>query len=70
MEYKTVCSFSDYIVKIEELDETAELILFRGQTVRGNLLPSVCRESPSENTTEAEKDTLSELRRMGGGTDI
>ena len=66
MESKTVCSFSDYICEIEELDETSELILFRGQTVQGNLLPSVCRDHPSKNTTKSEKETLKELRRMGG----
>lgn len=65
MESKTVCSFSDYIYEIEELDETSELILFRGQAVQGNLLPSVCRSEPGKNTTQAEKETLNELRRMG-----
>ncbi len=66
MESKTVCSFSDYVYEIEELDETSELILFRGQSVQGNLLPSVCRETPSKNTTKYETQTLKELRRMGG----
>ncbi|WP_417884526.1 FRG domain-containing protein [Vibrio rumoiensis] len=66
MESKTVRSFSDYIYEIEELDETSELILFRGQSVQGNLLPSVCRETPTKNTTKSEKETLKELRRMGG----
>lgn len=65
MESKTVYSFSDYIYEIEELDESSELILFRGQAIQGNLLPSVCRDDPKDNTTKAEKETLSELRRMG-----
>ncbi|MDD2640509.1 MAG: FRG domain-containing protein [Arcobacteraceae bacterium] len=66
MESKTVCSFSDYIYEIEKLDETSELILFRGQAVKGNLLPNVCRDNPTKNTTKTEKETLKELRRMGG----
>jgi len=66
MESKTVCSFSDYIYAIEELDDTSELILFRGQPVQGKLLPSVCRETPTKNTIKSEKETLEELRRMGG----
>ncbi|MEZ8989841.1 FRG domain-containing protein [Vibrio breoganii] len=66
MESKTICSFSDYIYEIEDLDETSELILFRGQALEGNLLPSVCRDAPKQNTTQAEKDTLAELRRVGG----
>lgn len=65
MESKTVCSFSDYIYEIEALDENSELILFRGQAVKGNLLPSVCRDAPKKNTTKAERETLNELRRMG-----
>lgn len=65
MESKRICSFSDYIYEIEELDETSELILFRGQATEGNLLPSICRENPKINTTKAEKKTLIELRRMG-----
>jgi len=65
MESKTICSFSDYIYEIEDLDETSELVLFRGQATKGNLLPSVCRDNPKKNTTKAERDTLNELRRMG-----
>ena len=65
MEPKKVCSFSDYIYEIEELDESSELILFRGQAIEGKLLPSVCRDNPKINTTKAEKETLVELRRMG-----
>ena len=65
MESKTICSFSDYIYEIEDLDETSELILFRGQAVEGNLLPSVCRDNPKANTTKSEKEVLTELRRMG-----
>ena len=65
MESTTVSSFSDYICVVEELDESSELILFRGQAVQGNLLPNVCRDNPNINTTKAEKKTLNELRRMG-----
>lgn len=65
MESKTIDSFSDFILKIEELNEKSELILFRGQATKGNLLPSICRDKPEINTTEAEKETLNELRRMG-----
>lgn len=63
---KTIQGFSDYIGEIERLSGSSELILFRGQSVRGNLLPSVCRDNPKKNTTTAERETLQELRRMGG----
>ncbi|NQX98502.1 MAG: FRG domain-containing protein [Flavobacteriales bacterium] len=65
MESKTVLSFSDFIYEIEELDKSSELILFRGQSISGNLLPSICRENPTIDTTLVEKDTLRELRRRG-----
>ncbi|MEP4558545.1 FRG domain-containing protein [Cobetia amphilecti] len=66
METNKATSFSEYIHLIESLDNESELILFRGQPVKGNLLPSVCRENSKKDTTEAEKETLRELRRMGG----
>lgn len=65
MESKTVCSFSDFICEIEALDDSSDLILFRGQATKGNLLPSVCRDTPQKNTTKYEKESLIELRRMG-----
>ncbi|MCD1597241.1 FRG domain-containing protein [Rheinheimera aquimaris] len=65
MESKIIGSFSKYINEIENLDEGSELILFRGQAVQGNLLPSVCRDNPKINSTNSEQATLSELRRMG-----
>jgi len=65
MESKTVCSFSDYIYEIEDLNESTELILFRGQAEKGKLLPSICRENPKLNTTKSEKLVINELRRMG-----
>ncbi|WP_071601370.1 FRG domain-containing protein [Dickeya chrysanthemi] len=65
MESKKICSFSEYINAIENLDAPSQLILFRGQAVKGNLLPSICRSTPKVDSTGNEKEMLSELRRMG-----
>lgn len=65
MNTKRVKAFSDFIKEVELLSSDSELVLFRGQTTKGNLLPNVCRENPSINTTESEKEVLNELRRMG-----
>lgn len=61
----TASSFSEFIQKIESLNGTSELLLFRGQATQGNLLPSICRFAPQKNSTREEKKTLGELRRMG-----
>jgi hypothetical protein len=58
-------SFSEYIEKIESLNGSAELMLYRGQAVKGNLLPSIARDTPAINSTEEEKRILKKLRRMG-----
>ena len=65
MESKVVETFSEYIQEIENMDDGAELMLYRGQVTKGNLLPSICRDKPEVDTTQEEKEMLSELRRMG-----
>jgi hypothetical protein len=65
METSTVNTFSEFVDKVEGFDDGAEIILFRGQAVKGDLLPSVCRDTPEIDTTDVEKLALSELRRMG-----
>lgn len=66
MNSTTTSTFADFIQKIESLSGSSELLLFRGQATKGNLLPSVCRANPDRNSTTEEKRTLNELRRMGG----
>ncbi len=65
MKTKKVKAFSDFIKEVELLSSDSELVLFRGQTTKGNLLPNVCRDNPNIDTTESEKEVLNELRRMG-----
>ncbi|MDM9284594.1 FRG domain-containing protein [Providencia rettgeri] len=58
-------SFISFIENIERLSKSKNLVLFRGQSVKGNLLPGICRKNPEINTTNIEKNKLDELRRMG-----
>ncbi|MCF6455097.1 FRG domain-containing protein [Vibrio sp. MMG022] len=62
-----ILSLSDYIERIEFLDisDTQSNFLFRGQRVKGNLLPSVARNNPKLDTTELEKSQLTNLRLIG-----
>lgn len=65
MKTRTVTTFAEFVKEVESLSEDSELMLFRGQAKKGNLLPSIAREDPSYDSTEDEKELLKELRRMG-----
>jgi len=56
--------FSDYIKRVEV---TAGLdgyfMLFRGQDVDKELLPSICRENPKIDSTQREMETIDEFKR-------
>ncbi|HIF9437205.1 TPA: FRG domain-containing protein [Photobacterium damselae] len=62
-----ILSLSNYIERIEFLDisDTQSNFLFRGQSVKGNLLPSIARNNPKLDTTELEKSQLNNLRLIG-----
>ncbi|MYM59691.1 FRG domain-containing protein [Vibrio sp. OCN044] len=62
-----ILSLSDYIERIEFLDisDRQSNFLFRGQSVKGNLLPSIARNNPKLDTTELEKNQLTNLRLVG-----
>ena len=65
MKSKKVTNFAEFIQEVESLSENSELMLFRGQAKKGNLLPSIAREEPSHDSTAEEKGLIKELRRMG-----
>ncbi|MDE9442293.1 FRG domain-containing protein [Xenorhabdus bovienii] len=65
MKSQTVSSFSDFIHVVETLSTHSELMLFRGQCKKGNLLPSIARENPNVDSADVEKEMLEELKRMG-----
>jgi len=47
------------------MDLVAELVVFRGQPVKGNLLPTIARAKPADDTTRREKQTLEQLKLQG-----
>lgn len=77
MESKVTKSFLSFIEETEFFDllTSAKLVLFRGQGVRGSLLPGIARKDPQENTSKKEREVLAQLKLMGasmlnGGTDL
>jgi hypothetical protein len=51
--------------EIEFLDLLAHHVIFRGQGVRGNLIPSIARKDPTVNTAKTESEMLRQLRLQG-----
>jgi len=59
-------SFTEFVQEAENDDDwLASLVLFRGQAVKGNLLPSVARSKPHRDSTEVERKALEQLRFLG-----
>jgi hypothetical protein len=60
-----VKSLAEFFKRTDSYNLFAELVLFRGQSREGNLIPSVARKDPTVDTTEREKDVLEQLKLMG-----
>lgn len=73
---KAVDTLHDFLKRVELFDLSGETVLFRGQPVEGNLLPTIARKNPKQNTTDKEKLLLQQLRLQGAtllngaGTDL
>jgi hypothetical protein len=65
MDTETVNTLPEFITIIQEHSQQSNLLIFRGQPVQGNLLPSICRGEPEQDTTEIERDMIEEFQRMG-----
>jgi FRG domain len=63
---KQIAAFSDFVRETEALASRSSTVIFRGQGVRGNLVPRVARPNNRKNPVASEKRMLEELRRMGG----
>ena len=51
--------------EIFEVLSLSSLVIFRGQPVKGNLLPSIARVNQRKDTTNEEKELLEQLKLMG-----
>jgi hypothetical protein len=56
---------SEYIDEVNVSDIFYKHVVFRGQPVRGNLIPSIARTKPTVDSTAQEKELLRQLRLMG-----
>lgn len=57
--------FAGFIHYTEYFSLISELVIFRGQPVQGNLIPSIARKDKKRDTTEAERKVIGQLKLMG-----
>lgn len=65
MESIEIKDVPDFIDRVSFSDLVSGSTIFRGQSRKGKLLPGIARDDPKVNTTELEKEMLSELRKLG-----
>ncbi|WP_187432184.1 hypothetical protein ROLI_013120 [Roseobacter fucihabitans] len=65
MESLEANSLSEFVQAVEDKSIPDSMTLFRGQSIRKNLLPCIARRDPSRDTSSDEKGMLAELRRSG-----
>lgn len=65
MDTVIVSTLSEFIEETEFPLTFSELIIYRGQKKRGNLLPGIARKNPRTNTTKEEKRLLAQLKLQG-----
>lgn len=58
-------TFANFIRETEMFDLFSDLVIFRGQPVKGNLVPSIARKDIKVDTTAQEKKVLEQLSLMG-----
>jgi len=61
----TVSSFIDFVTHIDKSSPKDAQVIFRGQGIRGNLLPGVARKNCKLNTKPTEQTVLRQLRLLG-----
>jgi len=58
-------SLTEFIEKVELLDLFSDIVIFRGQPIKGSLLPGIARVDALKDTTEKEKETFKQLKLLG-----
>lgn len=61
----TISTFNDFINWTLKNQSKSKVMLFRGQPVQGNLLPSIARNNPKYDSTQLERTMLDQFRLMG-----
>lgn len=65
MSPRAIKTLKEFIEWSESLDSTFQTMLFRGQPVKGNLLPNIARLNPAYDSTILEKRILDQFKLMG-----
>lgn len=64
MQKKTIKTFFEYLELVDKSKtSTTDLLLFRGQSEKKPLIPSIARKDSKVDTTDIEKKMLEELKR-------
>lgn len=64
MQKKSINTFFEYLELVDKSKTvTADLLLFRGQSEKKSLVPSIARKDSQIDTTDIEKKMLEELKR-------
>ncbi len=58
-------SLLEFIQRTEGYELVSDLVIFRGQAVKGNLLPSIARKSRKEDTIRKEEEVINQLKLLG-----
>jgi len=61
----TIKDLSDFVRHSDGFNWLSSLMLFRGQPVKGNLLPGIARPNQTKNTAKLEQELLKQLRLLG-----
>jgi len=65
MRRETVESFADFVRHTEIFDLLVNFVVFRGQPVEGQLIPSIGRPDPTINPLKREQAMLKQIRLLG-----
>jgi hypothetical protein len=65
MKTTEIKSLVEFVKRSDDQDLFTDLVLYRGQSIRGNLLPGIARKNPKKDTTKDEKNVLSQLSLQG-----
>jgi hypothetical protein len=65
IEITVIKSLAEFIEAVEIVPLFGNKVLFRGQSIKRNLLPSVARKDHTVDTTALEKEALEQMRLIG-----
>jgi len=65
MQNHVISNLSEYIAWTESVQKMYRVMIFRGQAVQGNLLPSIARKIPTYDSTQLERTMLDQFKLKG-----